>query len=251
MKLSDKRIIVTGAGAGMGEAGIRLFRAEGAKLAAIDVDGTALAALEAELPGLICIQADLGDPDAVAAAIEKGAQKLGGLDGLWSHAGMNGPASVEDMDPAAYDATVALNLTASVRAVSAALPFLRDAGGGAILLTSSVAGLVGSIQSPIYSATKHGVIGLAKSLALKYAAEGIRVNALCPGPVRTRMMEDLRAGKLHPDGPAIVERLIASIPLGRLAEPAELAEAALWLLSDASSFVTGTALAVDGGTTAR
>ena len=251
MKLSDKRIIVTGAGAGMGEAGIRLFRAEGAKLAAIDVDADALASLEAELPGLICVQADLADPDAVTAAIEEGAQRLGGLDGLWSHAGMNGPASVEDMDPAAYDATVALNLTASVRAVSAALPFLRDAGGGAILLTSSVAGLVGSIQSPIYSATKHGVIGLAKSLALKYAAEGIRVNALCPGPVRTRMMEDLRAGKLHPEGPALVERLIASIPLGRLAEPAELAEAALWLLSDASSFVTGTALAVDGGTTAR
>lgn len=251
MKLDGKRIIVTGAGAGMGEAGLRLFHTEGARLSAIDVDGTALQKLAMDLPGLVCIQADLAEPDAVTRAIDEAAKGLGGLDGVWSHAGMNGPASIEDMEQAVYDTTLALNLTASVRAVSAALPYLRNAGGGSVLLTSSVAGLVGSIQSPVYSATKHGVIGLAKSLALKYAPEGIRVNALCPGPVRTPMMEELRAGRLHPDGPAIVERLIGSIPLGRLAEPTELAEAALWLLSDASSFVTGTVLAVDGGTTAR
>lgn len=251
MRLKGKRIVVTGAGAGMGEAGIRLFGQEGAELAAIDVDQAALDSLGRDMPELICIRADLTDPDAVSASVATAAERLGGLDSLWSHAGMNGPASIEGMDTAAYDATVALNLTAAIRAISAALPFMRQSGKGSIVLTSSVAGLVGSIQSPVYSATKHALNGLAKSLALQYSPEGIRVNTVCPGPVRTRMMEDLREGKLHPNGPEIVQRLIASVPLGRLAEPVEIAEAALWLLSDASSFVTGAALTVDGGATAR
>lgn len=252
MRLAGKRAIITGAAAGMGRAGALLFAREGARVLAVDADGPALAALAQEAgPAVAIHQADLTLPEAPAAMVAEAAARFGGLDILWSHAGLNGPAGVEAMERAAYDRTVALNLTAAVLACGAAAPIMRAGGGGSIVLTSSVAGLVGSIQSPVYAATKHALVGLAKSLALQYAPDRIRVNALCPGPIRTAMMEDLRAGRLHPDGPAMVERLVASVPLGRLGEPEEIAEAALWLASDASSFVTGAALAADGGVTAR
>lgn len=251
MRLDGKRVIITGAAAGMGAAGVRLFTAEGAQVVAIDRDAEGLERLRNALPQVETLTADVAEDTAAADTVTEACDRLGGLDVLWCHAGINGPATIEDLDHTAYDAVVALNLTAPVLACGAAAAHLKSSSAGAIVLTSSVAGVVGSIQSPLYSATKHALVGLTKSLALQYAKSGVRVNAVCPGPVRTQMMEDLRAGKLRPDGAEIVERLEASIPLGRLAEPFEIAEAALWLASDASSFVTGTALIADGGVTAQ
>lgn len=249
MRLTRKRVVISGAGAGIGRAGALLFAREGARVLAVDRDAAALAALQAGDAGIAIHELDLAAPGAGAAMVEAALTRFGGLDVLWSHAGMNGPPGVETLDHAAYQRLIALNLTAAVEACGAALP--RMAPGGSVVLTASLAGVVGSLQSPLYSASKHAVVGLAKSLALQWADRGLRINALCPGPVRTPMMEDLRAGRLHPDGAAVVERLIASVPLGRLAEPEEIAEAALWLASDASSFFTGQAMVVDGGVTAR
>lgn len=246
MRLAGKRVVVTGAAAGIGLAGVMLFLREGARVMAIDIDATALDRLP---PDVLTHQADLTQPGTAAAAIDRAASLMGGLDVVWSHAGMNGPPRIEDADRAATDRVLALNLGAMIEVCAAASG--RMVAGGSVVLTASVAGVVGSVQSPVYSASKHAVVGLAKSLALQWAARGIRVNAICPGPVDTPMMADLRAGRLHPDGPAMVDRLVASVPLGRLATPREITEAALWLASDSSSFVTGTALMVDGGVTAR
>lgn len=168
----------------MGEAVIGLFCQKGARLAAINIDETTLNLLRHDTPELACIRAYLADTKTVGTSIGKTVKHLSGLDALCSHAGMKVPASIEIMGAVTYDAPLALNLTASVRA-TAVLPCLRQTGRGSIVVTSSVAGLVGSI------------------------------------------------------------------PLGRLAEPAEIAEAALWLQSDASSLVTGTEQTVDGETTAR
>jgi NAD(P)-dependent dehydrogenase (short-subunit alcohol dehydrogenase family) len=256
MRLAGKRTIITGAASGMGRAGAELFAHEGARVVAVDVDAAALASAGRDWAAAgLAIEAsvaDLSDTSAIFGMVADCARTLGGIDVLWSHAGINGPLRVEGLDLALYDKTLSLNLTAAVIACGAVADEMRRAGGGSIILTSSTAGLVGSIQSPIYSATKFGLVGLAKSLALQFAPDRIRVNAICPGPVASAMLTELSAGRGGlGNGPEIVERLLASIPLGRFGEPTEIAEAVLWLASDASSFVTGAALPVDGGLTAR
>lgn len=255
-RLQGKRALITGAGSGMGLEGALLFAREGARVLAVDLSPDSLAALKARASGegttLATLTADLSDTVAVRRMMHECETVLGGLDILWSHAGMNGPPSIETLDHTLYEKTLALNLTASVVACGEALPLMRKAGGGSIVLTSSVAGLVGSIQNPVYSLTKFGLVGLAKSLALRLAPENIRVNAVCPGPIDSPMLRDLIAGRSGiPDGKGIGEKLLASIPMNRFGAPAEVAEAALWLASDAASFVTGVALPVDGGVTAR
>lgn len=256
MRLQGKRVIITGAGSGMGEAGARLFAAEGAKVVVVDRDEAALAALVERIAAAgghaHAVVADLAYAEEAVRMVREGDQMLGGLDVLWSHAGINGPTETESLNLEQVQTVFAVNVLAGIVACAEALPLMRKAGGGSIVLTASIAGLVGSIQSPIYSATKFAIVGFAKSLALRAAVDRVRVNALCPGPVDTQTLRELTAptgagGK----GPEIGRQLLASIPLARLGKPAELAEAALWLASDASAFVTGIALPVDGGLTAR
>ena len=231
MRLFGKRAIITGAASGMGRAGSLLFAREGARVFAVDVDGPALALLQAEIARaggqVATLVADLSVADEVARMVRA-------------------------CDGALYQKTLGLNITAAVLACGQVAPVMRRNGGGAMVLTSSVAGLVGSIQNPIYSATKFALVGLAKSLALRFAPEGIRVNALCPGPIDSPMLRDPIAGRTSvPNGAELGAKLLASIPMGRFGAPHEVAEAALWLASDAASFVTGIALPVDGGVTAR
>lgn len=180
------------------------------------------------------------------------AGSLGGLDILWCNAGVLGPGNVENFDPAAYDAIVAINMTAPIRSCGTALAHLRGSPAPAIVLTASTAGLVGAVSGAVYSATKSALVGYTKSLALRVAADNIRVNAICPGPVHTPMMSHMfehGAGGLS--GTEYRQRVLASVPLARVATPEEIAEAALWLASPRASYVTGVALAVDGGYTAR
>lgn len=256
MRLAGKLAVVTAAASGMGKAGVLRFAREGARVVAIDVDAAALDRLRQEAArdalNVIVIQADLADEERARGSIDEAAAALGGIDILWAHAGVPGPGSVEDLDLVAYQKAVALNVTSAVLASGQVARYMRKRGGGAILFTASVSGLVGSMFSPIYSACKFAVVGLTKSLAQRYAPDGIRVNVVCPGLSDTPMMAGFIGRSGDPAEMAANEKkLLASVPLGRLGRAEEIANAALWLVSDEASFVTGVALPVDGGYTCR
>lgn len=256
MRLKNKRAIVTAAGSGMGRAGCILFAREGASVVVVDIDeagarGTADAVKAAGGTAHVIV-ADLLEADECQRIVHDGVRLLGGLDLLWNHAGMPGPAEVEGIDLDQYDKAMALNVRSGFLSTGAAVKYMREAGGGSILFTASVAGLVGSMMAPVYSGAKFGVVGLAMSLAQRYAADKIRVNALCPGLTDTPMLPKFVNRN---NDPSVQEentrKLNAAIPMGRPARPEELAHAALWLLSDDASYVTGIALPVDGGYVCR
>ncbi|QNO29132.1 SDR family oxidoreductase [Sphingopyxis sp. OPL5] len=254
MRLNGKLAIVTAAASGMGRAGVERFVREGARVAAIDISADALDALVADFGAdrVTGIVADLSTPAGATGSIDEAVAALGGADILWAHAGMPGPASVENLDMAAYDKAIALNVTAAALGAGQVAPHMRQRGGGAIVFTASVSGLVGSMMSPIYSAAKWGVVGLTKSLALALAGDKIRVNVVCPGLADTPMKIGFTGRSGDPAEAAANEaKLMANVPMGRLVQAGEVADAVLWMVSDEASFVTGVALPVDGGFTAR
>ncbi|MEO9339674.1 SDR family NAD(P)-dependent oxidoreductase [Mesorhizobium sp. SB112] len=256
MRLKDKLVIVTAAASGMGRAGVELFIKEGARVAAVDVDPDRLAALAADMKqdghSIVTIQADLSKPEEARSSIHQAVDALGGVDILWAHAGIPGPGGVEDLDLGAYDQAISLNITSATLAAGEVIGHMRKRGGGSIVFTSSVSGLVGSMFSPVYSAAKFAVVGLTKSLAQRFAADNVRVNVVCPGLADTPMKIGFtgRSGdpKEAEDNQA---RMLSAVPMGRLCKAEEVAHAVLWLASDDASFVTGVALPVDGGFTAR
>lgn len=250
MRLSGKRVVVTAAASGMGRAGCEVFSREGARVVAIDVN-PAVKEVAAGLGGdASAIVADLSSTEGVRSAIEEAAGRLGGLDVLWGHVGAAGSGEIEKLTDEDFDFAVRLNLASALFSAGAAVPHMDR--GGSIIFTASVSGLVGSPFSPLYSAVKTGVVGLGRSLALRYAAKGIRVNVICPGPIDTPMLPQFVGRSGNPEEAAANrERLLAAIPIGRLGLPQDIANAALWLASDEASFVTGVALPVDGGYTAR
>ena len=254
MQLAGKLAVITGAASGMGRAGVQRFVKEGARVAAIDLDPQGLDALVNELghDNVVPMVADLTDPEAARASIEGSAAALGGIDICWTNAGMPGQAGFDNLDLEAFQRTIDLNVRAAAIAIHQAVPHLRRRGGGSIVLTASMVGLVGSVANPIYSTSKHAVIGLARSLALTFATQNIRVNALCPGltdtPMKTQFMSP---GGEHDEDQTNTARFLAATPMGRLGLAEEMASAALWLASDDSSYVTGIALPVDGGFSCR
>jgi NAD(P)-dependent dehydrogenase (short-subunit alcohol dehydrogenase family) len=256
MRLKNKLAIVTAAASGMGRAGCELFAREGATVVAIDIDQAGLDDVVASISssggkafGLV---ANLLDANACLSAIEKAVGDMGGVDILWAHAGMPGLRDVENLDLVAYGQSMDLNVRTSLLMAGAVSAHMKKRGGGSIVLTASVAGLVGAAVSPVYSAAKFAVVGMAKSLALRYAADGIRCNAVCPGQVQTPMLAQFYDPNASAaEARAAQARTLSAIPMGRVAQPVEIAEAALWLASDAASYVTGVALPVDGGYTAR
>lgn len=256
MRLKDKLVVVTAAASGMGRAGVELFAREGARVAAVDVNGDALAALAADMAAagheIATVKADLSQPEEARRSINEAAQQLGGIDVLWAHAGIPGPAGVENLDLTAYNLAISLNVTSATLAAGEAIGHMRRRGGGAIVFTSSVSGLVGSMFSPIYSAAKFAVVGLTKSLAQSFAADGVRVNVVCPGLADTPMKMGFTGRSGDPkEAESNQARLLTAVPMGRLCKAEEVAHAVLWLASDDASFVTGVALPVDGGYTAR
>ena len=259
MRLDGRIGMVTAAGSGMGRAGALRFAREGASVGVVDVNAEAVERVVTEIveaggraTGIV---ADLRQDDDARRIIDETADVFGGLDFVWNHVGHPGPAAVEGVDWAAYELAMDLNVRSVIVTTEAAIPQLRARGGGALLFTASVSGLVGSRMSPIYSAAKFGVNGFMKALALRLAPDNIRVNSICPGPIDTPM---LRVFVKRPDQPGTedldVEELIHRrqdrVPMGRPGKPEEIANAALFLLSDEASFVTGVALPVDGGATA-
>ncbi|HYD71477.1 SDR family NAD(P)-dependent oxidoreductase [Azospirillum sp.] len=256
MRLANKLAVVTAAASGMGRAGVDLFLREGARVAAVDIDADALAGLAAEMAAkghaIETIRADLSRPEEVRGSIADAAGRLGGIDVLWAHAGTPGPAGVENLDLAAYEHAMALNVTSATLAAGEVIGHMRRRGGGSVVFTASVSGLVGSMFSPVYSAAKFAVVGLTKSLAQRFASDNVRVNVVCPGLADTPMKLGFTGRSGDPaEAAANQERMLAAVPMGRLCRAEEVAHAVLWLASDDASFVTGVALPVDGGFTAR
>jgi NAD(P)-dependent dehydrogenase (short-subunit alcohol dehydrogenase family) len=256
MRLAGKLAVITAAASGMGKAGVELFLREGAKVCAIDVNGDALARLSSEMKAkgyaVETIQADLSSADRQRGTVHEAAEKLGGIDVMWAHAGIPGPGGIEDLDLGAYRQAMALNVDSAALAAGEVIKHMRKRGAGSLVFTASISGLVGSMFSPVYSAGKFAVVGLTKSLAQTFAPDMVRVNVICPGLTDTPMAMGFTSRAGDPvEAEANEKKLLTAVPLGRLCQPEEIAHAALWLASDDSSFVTGVALPVDGGFTAR
>jgi NAD(P)-dependent dehydrogenase (short-subunit alcohol dehydrogenase family) len=248
--LAGRVALVTGAGAGIGRASALVFAREGAQVVVVDIDdagGDATVRLvERDGGEATFVHADVSDADHVEAMVQHAVSTFGGLDCALNNAGMGtGGQPIADYPVSEWDRAIGVMLTGVFLGMKYEIPAMLARGGGAIVNTSSVAGLTGYPGQSGYIAAKHGVIGLTRTVALEYAAQGIRVNAICPGTARTPMVA---AALDH--SPEIAEHLVGLLPIGRVAEPSEIAEAAVWLCTDAASFVLGTALSVDGGYTA-
>jgi len=238
-RLEGKVAIVTGAASGIGAAAVRLFAEHGARVLAVDLNGEALAALWADCEGVEYIEADLVHP-AVADEIALDAVgSFGRLDIVFGNAGVHGSgATPEDR----WQHCLEVNLTAAHRVAAAAHPYVRDTGGGSVIFTASVAGPLVGFASAHYDASKAGLVGLTRHLASAWGHDGIRVNALCPGFIRTPFIGEYWTEER-------LRKVRGDTALGRLGEAQEVAKAALFLASDDSSYVTGTTLVVDGGWT--
>ncbi len=259
MRLTNKIGIVTAAASGMGRAGALRFAAEGAAVAVVDLDEAGANAVVQEITAAggkaIALSGDLRQDAFARDIVRRTAREFGGLDFVWNHVGHPGPAAIEGLDFKDFELAMDLNVRTVLVTTTAALPELRARGGGALLYTASTSGLTGSQFSPVYNIAKFGIVGLVHGLSKRYARENIRVNAVCPGPVDTPMLRVFVArpdSQLPPGETAesLVLKRGGQVPMGRPARPEEVANAALFLISDEASYVTGVALPVDGGATA-
>jgi 3-oxoacyl-[acyl-carrier protein] reductase len=244
-RLDGKVALITGAGSGIGRASAERFAAEGARVAVVDLKGAAetVAAIEAAGGEALALSADVADEDAVAAMAAAALERFGKVDVLMNNAGI-----LDDYLPAADTPTevwrrvLGVNLDAQFFTARALLPQMVERGDGAIINVASTAGLNGGNGGAAYTTSKHGVIGFTRQLCFDYARKGIRCNVICPGAVETGMTKEIFAS---PD--AAVMAAVESAPIGRWAQPDELANAALFLASDEASFVNGAVYVVDGG----
>lgn len=259
MRLANKVGVITAAGSGMGRAGVVLFASEGARVLVVDANEEAARDTAAEIRSAggeaQVSTGDLSDEAYARRIIAEALEHYGRIDFLWNHVGHPGPSGLEGVSASDLDFALNLNLRSVALTTSEAIPAMRRGGGGSVLFTASTSGLQGSKFSPVYSAAKFGVIGLARSLARAHAAENIRVNVVCPGATNTPMLRTFvrRPGQetaMPGDIETLVTQRSAHAPMGRAAEPIEIARAALFLISDDASYVTGVALPVDGGATA-
>ncbi len=248
-EFEGKVALVTGAAGGIGRASARLFARHGARVAVADLNRTG-AEETAELIGAaggeaVAVEVDVADAASVQAMVRTTVDAFGRLDVAHNNAGIKGAdLPVDEMPDEVWRAGISIMLDGVFYCMKHEIPELRKVGGGAIVNTSSGAGLIGVPRFANYVAAKHGVIGLTKAAALECIGDGIRVNAICPGTARSQMVDQWMQGS------AEAEAAVAGLhPIGRIAEPEEIAEGAVWLASAAASFVVGTALAVDGGYT--
>jgi NAD(P)-dependent dehydrogenase (short-subunit alcohol dehydrogenase family) len=248
--LQDKVALITGGNSGIGRASALVFAREGAKIVVADVvveGGQETARMVRENGGnAIFIEADVAKAAEVEALVARAVKTYGRLDCAFNNAGIDYPGTITDCTEEEWDRVMAVNLKGVWLCMKYEIMHMAIHGGGAIVNTSSTAGVVGHPRRAIYTASKHGVIGLTKVAALQYAKVGIRINAVCPGPIRTGLTEP--GWSRDPQAEA---RTISQVPAGRIGTPEEVAEASVWLCSDAASYVTGHALVVDGGSIAQ
>lgn len=249
--VQDKTIIVTGGSSGIGNAAATLFAAEGAQVIIVDrqeeagnetVDQIIRAGGKAEYHSV-----DITNYDHYKALVEDVASRYGSVNGAFNNAGIEAPSSkIVNQSVEDWNEVIKVNMTGVFVCVKCEVEqMLQQKEGGSIVNAASVAGLIGVQGASTYNASKHGVIGITKTVALEYAKKKIRVNAVCPGATDTAMLKRLTGASEE-----LIEYLNSVVAMGRAAKPSEIAEGVLWLLSDRSSYVTGIALPVDGGYTA-
>lgn len=244
--------LVTGAGSGIGRASALAFARAGATVVVSDVDedggGATVAAIEDGGGQATFIAADVSREEDVVALVEGAVERCGRLDCAHNNAGIGGPpVFTADYPREEWDRVLAVNLTGTWLCMKYELVHMASRASGAIVNTASTFGIVGVRGMCSYNATKHGIVGITKGAALEYAEAGVRVNAICPGPIGTPALEGFFE-ELSPGDPAAARATFeAGAPLGRLGSPDEIAAAVVWLCSDAASYVTGLPMAVDGG----
>ena len=248
-QFKGKVAIVTGASFGIGRSTALLFAERGAKVAVVDwkENDETVNSIKSAGGEAIFIKCDVSKDSDVKAMVEQTISSFGRLDYAFNNAGIEGEsAPTHEVTEENFDRVIGINVKGVWQCMKHQIPHMLQQGKGAIVNCSSIAGVIGFPGIPIYTASKHAVIGLTKAAALEYAQQGIRVNAVCPGAIQTAMIDRfIEKNKLTKDA------MVSGEPIGRFGEPEEIAEAALWLCSDASSFTTGHALVVDGGWVAR
>jgi 2,5-dichloro-2,5-cyclohexadiene-1,4-diol dehydrogenase 1 len=250
LNMAGRVIIVTGGGSGIGDATARLLASRGASVVVADVEEAAGRRTVEEILALggvaAFVRTNVADEDDVRAMVGFAVAEFGGLHGAFNNAGRSSSsAPLTNLSLAAWRQVIDVNLTGVFLCMKHEIDYMLGHGGGAIANTSSGAGVVGFPHAIDYVASKHGVVGLTRAAAADYSNKGIRINAILPGGVDTPMLNSAMG-----NDPVVRQAVEQGHPIGRLAQPLELAEAAAWLLSDAASFVTGATFAVDGGYTA-
>ncbi|MGH2804481.1 MAG: SDR family oxidoreductase [Thermoleophilaceae bacterium] len=238
-RLRAKVCVITGAASGIGAESARLFSAEGAKVVGVDLSDGAV--------GDIAIQADVTDPEQVEGMYARAREELGRIDVLFNNAGISpdDDASILDTSIEAWDRVQNVNLKSVFLCCKFGIPHLLDGGGGSVINTASFVATMGAATSQIsYTASKGGVLALSREIGVELARRGVRVNALCPGPVNTPLLQELFA-----KDPEQAQRRLVHLPMGRFAEAREIAQGALFLASEDSSYVTASTFLVDGGLT--
>jgi NAD(P)-dependent dehydrogenase (short-subunit alcohol dehydrogenase family) len=248
ISFEGKVALVTGAASGLGLATAKAFAESGASVALADWNEDAVRGATNELTAeghkAIAIRCDVADDAQVEAMVKQTVAAFGGLDAAYNNAGVqNVLAETADTTREDYDRVMGINLRGEWSCMKFELQQMRKQGSGAIVNCSSLGGLVGGAERGIYHAAKHGVLGFTKSAALEYAARGIRINAICPGLIWTPMVDQMVTSG---QGDAL-KAMEKSVPMGRVGRPEEIANAILWLCSDAASYVTGQSISVDGG----
>ena len=248
-RFEHKVALVTGGASGIGRSAARQFASEGALVAVADIDEAGAQATAKAITDdggrAEAIAVDVADPESVRTMVDRTSETFGALHYAFNNAGIVGAgASIADMPVEAWDRGIGVMLSGVFLCLKFEIPVIQASGGGAIVNTSSGAGIIGFPGMANYVAAKHGVIGLTKTAALEYIGSGIRINAICPGTARSRMVEEWMQGD-----PAAEAQVAGLHPIGRIASPDEIAAAALWLCSEDASFVVGHALVVDGGYT--
>jgi meso-butanediol dehydrogenase/(S,S)-butanediol dehydrogenase/diacetyl reductase len=246
-RFDGKVVLVTGAASGIGAATARRFTAEGAQLMLGDIDSEGLSTLVKELDshgtaaGRTTDVADLAQVEALTA---EAVERFGRLDVVFNNAGIGAYGKAPDLDPEAWHRTIAVDLDSVFYGCRAAIPRLRESGGGAIVNTASISGLFGDYGLGAYNAAKAAVMNFTRTVAIDHAREGIRVNAVCPGPIETA----LTAGMIK--NARMMESYAERIPMGRVGQAEEIAGVVAFLASDDASYITGAGIVIDGGVTA-
>lgn len=255
-RFEGKVAIVTGAAGGIGRAAAIRFASEGASVVLVDRDdgqlGETVDAIGPASGGTHSVTADVTRSDEVARYVEAATSTFGGVDILFNNAGIEGVvAPLEQYPEEVFDQVLAVNLKGVWLGMRHVAEAMRLRGGGAIVNTASVAGLSGTPMLIAYGASKHAVVGMTKTAALELAPAGIRVNAVCPSPIETRMMRSIEAG-ISPDDPEAIKKTVTEgLPLGRYGEPVEVAALVAFLASDEAAYITGGIYPIDGGHQAR